>query len=158
MILTRLYTFCSAVLFCTWGAEGAACLFKGDLLRSSALAQSQIVDTVGAGDTFIAGVIYCISRGHTLLTTLKFSCEMASRKVSRSGFDGLADTMFKVWDSSLGAELNKANQISSSQQLLHSKSYENGFLGLDFGTIASRRSGTSNLTHSSSAPLLRKLE
>ncbi|OAD08047.1 hypothetical protein MUCCIDRAFT_131707, partial [Mucor lusitanicus CBS 277.49] len=82
-----------AILFCTWGAQGATCLFKGEILHSSALAQAQVVDTVGAGDTFIAGVIYCMSRGHTLLTTLKFSCEMASRKVSRSGFDGLADTM-----------------------------------------------------------------
>ncbi|GAA5813729.1 hypothetical protein MFLAVUS_007216 [Mucor flavus] len=145
-----------AVLFCTWGAEGAACLFKGDLLHSSALAQTQVIDTVGAGDTFIAGVIYCMTRGHTLLTTLKFSCEMASRKVSRSGFDGLANTMFKVWDTSLGAELNKAHKSTSNQNLLQSKSYENGFTGLEFGTMTSRRSGTSNLTHSSSAPLLRK--
>lgn len=97
-----------------------------------------------------------MTRGHTLLTTLKFSCEMASRKVSRSGFDGLANTMFKVWDTSLGAELNKAHKSTSNQNLLQSKSYENGFTGLEFGTMTSRRSGTSNLTHSSSAPLLRK--
>ncbi|GAN11357.1 ketohexokinase [Mucor ambiguus] len=144
-----------AILFCTWGAQGATCLFKGDILHSSALAQAQVVDTVGAGDTFIAGVIYCMTRGHTLLTTLKFSCEMASRKVSRSGFDGLADTMFKVWETSLGAELNKAHYHAP---LLHSKSYENGFLGFDFGTLTSRRSGMSHkklLSHSSSAPLLK---
>lgn len=82
---------------------------------------------------------------------------MASRKVSRSGFDGLAETMFKVWESSLGAELNRAHHQTTKQQLLNSKSYENGFLGFDFGTLSSRRSGTSHLSHSSSAPLLRKL-
>lgn len=151
------YTICQirAILFCTWGAQGATCLFKGEILHSSVLAQAQVVDTVGAGDTFIAGVIYCMSRGHTLLTTLKFSCEMASRKVSRSGFDGLADTMFKVWETSLGAELNKAHYHAP---LLHSKSYENGFLGFDFGTLTSKRSGMSHkklLSHSSSAPLLK---
>lgn len=144
-------------MFCTWGEQGATCLSKGDILQTSALAQTHLVDTVGAGDTFIAGVIYCMSRGHTLLTTLKFSCEMASRKVSRSGFDGLADTMFKVWESSLGAELNRAHHQPRNGQLLHSKSYENGLFGIDFGTISSRRSGTSHLSHSSSAPLLRKL-
>lgn len=145
-------------MFCTWGEQGATCLCKGDIFQSSALAQTHVVDTVGAGDTFIAGVIYCMSRGHTLLTTLKFSCEMASRKVARSGFDGLADTMFKVWEASLGAELNRAHhQPSSHSKLLHSKSYENGFHGFDFGTISSQRSGTSHLTPSSSAPLLRHL-
>jgi hypothetical protein len=97
-----------------------------------------------------------MSRGHTLLTTLKFSCEMASRKVSRSGFDGLADTMFKVWESSLGAEMNKAHIQGNHQKIQHSKSYENGFLGFDFSTLTTARSGTSHLTHSSSAPILRK--
>jgi bifunctional ADP-heptose synthase (sugar kinase/adenylyltransferase) len=143
-------------LFCTWGAQGATCLSRGDIIHSSALQQTQVLDTVGAGDTFVAGVIYCMSRGHTLLTTLKFSCEMASRKVSRSGFDGLAATMFKVWESSLGAEISKQHY---QEPLLHSKSYEHGFFGFDFGTLASRRSGMSQqslLSHSSSAPILNK--
>jgi hypothetical protein len=95
-----------------------------------------------------------MSRGHTLLTTLKYSCEMASRKVSQSGFDYLVETMSKTWENSLGAELNKARH--HTQPLLHSKSYEHGFLGFDFGTLTSRRSGTSHLSHSSSAPILRK--
>lgn len=148
---TYFYMHFSAIMFCTWGAQGATCLYKGDVFHSSALAQAQVIDTVGAGDTFIAGVIYCMSRGHTLLTSLKFSCEMASRKVSRSGFDGLADTMFKVWESSLGAELNKAHQQTA--KLLHSKSYETGFLSFEFGTLTSRRSG---MSHSSSVPILKK--
>lgn len=143
----------SAILFCTWGAKGATCLSKGDITHSSALQGIQMIDSVGAGDTFIAGAIYCMSRGHTLLTTLKFSCEMASRKVARYGFDGLADTMFQVWEASLGAELTKQHYHTP---LLHSKSYENGLLNFDFGTFTSRRSGKKLLSHSSSAPLLKK--
>lgn len=114
-----------------------------------------MLDTVGAGDTFIAGVIYCMSRGHTLGTTLKFSCEMASRKVSRSGFDGLAASMFKVWESSSDTDLTKKRDQDS---LLHSKSYDHGFLGLDFGALASRRPGMSqksSLPRSSSVPILK---
>lgn len=111
------------------GAQGASCLHKGDILHSSALVQTQVLDTVGAGDTFIAGVIYCMSRGHTLPTTLKFSCEMATWKVSRAGFDGLADTMFKVWESSLCSELNKAHKQPSQQQIRHSKSFEKWIFG-----------------------------
>lgn len=137
-----------AILFCTWGAQGATCVSRGDVYHSSALLQPQVVDAVGAGDTFMAGVIFCMSRGHTLLTTLKFACEMASRKVFQYGFDGLADTMFQVWESSLGAELNKAHKSSSTQNLLHSKSYEAGFLGFEFGTLTSRRSDKNSLLRS----------
>lgn len=147
---------CSAILFCTWGAKGATCLYKGDVTHSSALQDIHVVDSVGAGDTFIAGAIYCMSRGHTLLTTLKFSCEMASRKVARYGFDGLVDTMFHVWEASLGAELTKQHYTPLLQA---SKSYENGLLHFDFGTFTSRRTGMSHknqLPHSSSAPLLKK--
>jgi ketohexokinase len=125
----------SAVLFCTWGTQGATCLAKGEIFRSSALDQETIVESVGAGDTFIAGVIYCMSRGHTLLTTLKFSWEMTSRKLTRYGIDGLASVMYKFWESSLGAELSKAH----APILPSIKHYnDNAF---DFGTLTSRRSG-----------------
>lgn len=114
----------SAILFCTWGTQGATCLSsKGDTIHSSA--KVQVVDSVGAGDTFIAGVIYCMSRGHTLLTTLKLSWEMTSRKLTRFGFDGLASVM-------TSAELANASTKNSS--------FDNAF---DFGTLTSKRSGKS---------------
>lgn len=94
----------SATLFCTWGEQGAtALLSNGKLIHASALPVHDVVDTVGAGDTFIAGIIFCLSRKLNTLTALKFACEVASRKVAQKGFDGLAEIMCKLWEASLNA-------------------------------------------------------
>jgi ketohexokinase len=65
------------------------------------LAIDQVVDTVGAGDTFTAGVIYGLSHGFDLLDVLKFSCELAGRKVAQTGFDGLKQQMDSTWNNVL---------------------------------------------------------
>lgn len=49
-----------------------------------------MVDAIGAGDTFIAGIIFSLSRNMSLSLSLKFACELASRKVAQQGFSGLA--------------------------------------------------------------------
>jgi len=51
------------------------------------------VDTVGAGDTFIAGVIYGLSLGVAPESVLRFACELAGHKCTQIGFDGLVDKM-----------------------------------------------------------------
>ncbi|KAI8063678.1 Ribokinase-like protein [Gilbertella persicaria] len=78
-----------AILFCTWGAQGATCSSKiGDILHAPAV-PCQVVDCIGAGDTFIAAVIHGLGRGYSLWSTLTFACELASRKVSQFGFNQL---------------------------------------------------------------------
>lgn len=97
-----------------------------------------------------------MSRGHHILTALRFSCEMASRKVAQVGFDGLADLMAKVWENTLCSELTKTAQ--EHKIMLHSKSYENGFLSYGFGTLRSKNIATvrSQISHSSSVPLIKQ--
>ncbi|CAO3679383.1 unnamed protein product [Rhizopus stolonifer] len=77
-----------AILFCTWGANGATCLYKQNFFHSPA-PRVKPVDNIGAGDTFVAGVIFCMSQGHTVQTALKFACEIASKKVAQHGFGDL---------------------------------------------------------------------
>lgn len=101
-------------LICTWGEQGAAALIwslegtrSGGGSNSQGIIQSpayapqnkKIVDTTGAGDTFIAGVLFGLicrgSNGHsggrtwTLERTLTFANGLAGRKILQSGLQSL---------------------------------------------------------------------
>jgi ketohexokinase len=95
-----------ALLFCTWGDQGATvlqrspdtddqwqhvpCWTPGD--------GTAVVDTIGAGDTFIAGMLYALNcmQDWTLKRKLSFANEIAGRKVYQLGFDGLGSQMHSV--------------------------------------------------------------
>ncbi|CAG8665496.1 15693_t:CDS:2, partial [Acaulospora morrowiae] len=73
--------FCkdTAHLFCSWGSTGAMCYHNPSkkLHATSALPIPNVIDTVGAGDTFIAGAIYSLSQRMSPEGCLKFACELA---------------------------------------------------------------------------------
>lgn len=82
----------SATLFCCWGSLGAVGLHleSGTRFSSSAGNIGAAVDTVGAGDTFIAGIILALGvRGYDIGRGLRFACELASQKCSQYGFKRL---------------------------------------------------------------------
>lgn len=84
--------FPDADLFCTWGLEGAVSLDReGRFARESANAPRRVVDTLGAGDTFNAGVIDGYLARRDAVTILREACMLAGRKCGQTGFDGLAD-------------------------------------------------------------------
>ncbi|PHH92717.1 hypothetical protein CDD83_5740 [Cordyceps sp. RAO-2017] len=82
---------------CTWGADGAAAMSQpfGECLRFPVQQQPAgicVVDTVGAGDTFIAGMLYglfCRRSPWDLGQSTSFAVGLATLKVQREGFDGL---------------------------------------------------------------------
>ncbi|KAL0074319.1 Ribokinase-like protein [Phycomyces blakesleeanus] len=80
-----------STLFCTWGEYGAACLEgkTGHVEQVKAIKADSVVDSVGAGDTFIASVIYCLGQGLSATIALRVACETATQKVSQLGFDNL---------------------------------------------------------------------
>ncbi|KAF2792278.1 Ribokinase-like protein [Melanomma pulvis-pyrius CBS 109.77] len=95
-----------AVLCCTWGSGGATVVRKsllpnGDHKWESVKAwtsqdpQHSIVDTIGAGDTFVAGMLFALtcSRERSLKQKLVFANELAGRKVIQEGFDDLTMQM-----------------------------------------------------------------
>lgn len=63
------------------------------------------VDTVGAGDTFIAGMLYACVHQRTwgAAERLEFANELAGRKVHQRGFEGLGKAMRRsaVWEMKL---------------------------------------------------------
>lgn len=56
-----------ATLVCAWAEKGADALGPdGQLLHSDAFPPPRVVDTLGAGDTFNASVIFSLSQGESL--------------------------------------------------------------------------------------------
>jgi ketohexokinase len=80
-------------LVCAWGAIGAYALeTDGTLLHSPAYPPPQVVDTLGAGDTFNAGIIDSLCHQQDLATALNHACRLAGKKCGQVGFKGLIST------------------------------------------------------------------
>nr|XP_045005852.1 ketohexokinase isoform X4 [Jaculus jaculus] len=79
-----------ATLICAWAEEGADALGPdGQLLHSDAFPPPRVVDTLGAGDTFNASVIFSLSKGSSMQEALRFGCQVAGKKCGLQGFDGI---------------------------------------------------------------------
>ncbi|XP_027822406.1 ketohexokinase isoform X9 [Ovis aries] len=79
-----------ATLVCAWAEEGADALGPdGRLLHSDAFPPPHVVDTLGAGDTFNAAVIFSLSQGKSMQEALRFGCQVAGKKCGLQGFDGI---------------------------------------------------------------------
>ncbi len=73
---------------CAWGEAGAMLLTRdGDWHRVAARPPARVVDTLGAGDTFNAGIIDGRLRGLGWPQTLEAAVTLAGRKCGRIGFD-----------------------------------------------------------------------
>lgn len=74
-------------LVCTWGDQGAYALDgNAGAIHRPAWAPARIVDTLGAGDTFIAGYIDARARGRSTAVALEQGCRIAGEKCGRAGF------------------------------------------------------------------------
>lgn len=79
-----------ADLVCSWGADGAHALDSaGNACASPAFPPARVVDTLGAGDTFNAGIIDARLRGRALGQALVEACRLAGRKCGQIGLTGL---------------------------------------------------------------------
>jgi len=84
--LLKSLTLNNSIATCTWGSQGAA-LMTADkqLFYSPSFPPSQIIDTLGAGDTFNAGIIHSLLNQQNELNTLTFACQLAGYKCGRQG-------------------------------------------------------------------------
>lgn len=79
-----------AILVCPWGGEGAWALAPGDRRRFDcvhvpAFEAGPVIDTLGAGDTFNAGIIDALCSGAMLEEALTHANRLAGQKVARQG-------------------------------------------------------------------------
>lgn len=89
-----------SLLLCTWGARGATALSlpSRKLLHITPASDRavQIVDAVGAGDTFVAGMLYgllCRAGDWDLHRMVRFAVDLATTKIQQDGFEGLASKL-----------------------------------------------------------------
>ncbi len=83
-----------AKLVVAWGEFGASAFDKAEsasYLSPAFPPPNGIVDTLGAGDSFNAGVILALRRRNKLSDALNFGCQIAGAKVGQRGFRGLGD-------------------------------------------------------------------
>lgn len=81
----------SAIVVCTWGSGGAAAGQNQEIITQKASPPDQIVDTLGAGDTFNAAFLYSQIKGMDWKKGLEFACLVAGCKVGQKGFEGIAE-------------------------------------------------------------------
>jgi ketohexokinase len=82
----------TAWLFCAWGADGAWMQTpEGEILQQQAFVPSLVVDTLGAGDVFNAGVIHGMLKGLPAPGVIRLAVELAGKKCAQWGLEGLVD-------------------------------------------------------------------
>ncbi|HHH37997.1 MAG TPA: hypothetical protein ENK50_00255 [Sedimenticola sp.] len=75
-----------AVLVCAWGEQGSWGMDRaGRVCHAPAVAPPQVVDTLGAGDVFNAGVIHALGAGEALPEALRFANRLAGEKCGYRG-------------------------------------------------------------------------
>lgn len=77
---------------CTWGEGGAAALDNASRMhRVAAHHPERVVDTVGAGDAFNAGLIDALLHASSPYDALEAAARLAGRKCGQQGLDGLVE-------------------------------------------------------------------
>ena len=75
---------------CTWGELGAWVKTNHALPRHIPTpSQTDVIDTLGAGDTFNAGLIHRLVHGDDLVTAVSYANQLASHKCGQRGFNNL---------------------------------------------------------------------
>lgn len=89
--LTAMRPRCKASrLVCAWGEAGAWAVDGQGEYHSLAFTPARVVDTLGAGDTFNAGMIDALVRNQDLPAALEQACCLAGQKCGYQGLDFLS--------------------------------------------------------------------
>lgn len=76
------------IIICPWGTDGVAALDSEDnLFTAEAYSPEMVVDSLGAGDTFAAAVIFSLHQSYSVKFAIQFASRLAGMKVGFFGYD-----------------------------------------------------------------------
>lgn len=82
--------YCRSTVIVAWGESGAIGQTVDDEhVESPAFLAENAVDTLGAGDTFVAVTILSLSKGCSLKDSITAGCRVAGAKVTAHGFSAI---------------------------------------------------------------------
>jgi len=79
----------AATMSCSWGESGAWLKHQNDIVHSTAFPPEQVIDTLGAGDTFNAGLISALVNKQSPQQAVTAACQLAGKKCGQTGYDNL---------------------------------------------------------------------
>ncbi|XP_055371360.1 ketohexokinase-like [Condylostylus longicornis] len=80
------------IIICTWSSEGSAVLDSTNNYEIiPAFPPDNIIDTLGAGDSFCAAAIYALSNGENCFKSVEFGNRIAGFKLSFYGYDKISE-------------------------------------------------------------------
>lgn len=88
-LLEQAQHYPKTLMTCTWGDQGAWAIQNQQLFHSPAIAPPLVLDTIGAGDTFNAGLIHSLLDQQPISQSLTLACTLAGQKCGQLGFEGL---------------------------------------------------------------------
>lgn len=85
----------NATIFCPWGELGCGILdSSNNYIHVNSVPPKNIVDTLGAGDTFCAGTIFKLSQGQSCKEAVEFGNRLAGFKISFYGYDKINELQY----------------------------------------------------------------
>lgn len=80
------------MIICPWSTDGAIAIDNENdtFYAAPAFPPIKVVDSLGAGDTFVASTMHSLSKGKTLQESIEFGCRIAGAKVGFHGYDDIS--------------------------------------------------------------------
>lgn len=80
------------VIICPWGTDGVAALDADDnFFTAQSYPPDVVVDSLGAGDTFAAAIIYALYQNYSIDFAIRFASRLAGMKVGFYGYDRIGE-------------------------------------------------------------------
>jgi len=79
----------NSLLICPWGEKGAFASDNQNVYKSPPFPPKKVIDTLGAGDSFVGSTIHMLNKGESLESAITFGCKYAGAKCGQVGLKNI---------------------------------------------------------------------